>query len=562
MVGELILSLTLFTNFIGVALILLFGVSKRKLVELISIASTLISFLASVLLQIVVNNNTILTIVGVPFRVDAISKIFALIVNLIGFLSTLYSIGYMHSERDYVRYYSLFILFIGSMTNLVLTDNILYLFMHWELIGLCSALLIAYWWWKEEARIAGVKAFVMTRVSDIGLAIAVACALMQGITSISQLESSIIPSFVSIAIVLSAIGKSAQFPLHTWLPDAMEGPTPVSALLHAATLVKAGVYLVLRFSNAITADTIATNLLFIALLATLFLASLAGLVAYDIKRVLAYSTVSSISIMFLAIIQKNYALAVLYFISHATFKAMLFYTAGVVEHSAHSRDMRIVHGLYHQNFKFEAITFVIGTLSAAGIPPLFAGFVKEHILEGLAGMASHTVALAVSSIASFMLALFIMRAAIITFFYGKPEKAFEHRIDWCMTIPIATLLVIVLSLPLPIANICSICVAASDIYSINAILLISTLIGMLTPILYLYKAPTTLIAESPWGKLRDFIESSLYLDKAYMALGKVFYKNFAVLASSLHTGKPSNFLLYLLIFVLVVMILAILVHIL
>lgn len=381
MIEEPIAFLTLFTNFIGAVLILLFEAYGRKLVELIAIIATFTSFLASILLQIFVGNGFNLVVAGIAFKIDAVAKVFALIVNLIGFLSTLYSIGYMHSEKDYVRYYSLFILFIGSMTNLVLTDNILYFFAHWELIGLCSALLIAYWWWKEEARIAGVKALIMTRVSDLGLAIVVAYAMAQGINSITQLQTSAMPAFIAIAIVLSAIGKSAQFPLHTWLPDAMEGPTPVSALLHAATLVKAGVYLVLRFSDAITANTISTSILLIALLATLLLAPLAGLVAYDIKRVLAYSTVSSISLMFLALILKNYILAILYFVSHAIYKVMLFYVAGMVEHSAHSRDMRIVHGLYHQNFKLETITFIVGALSAVGDTPTFLRFCKRAYIR-------------------------------------------------------------------------------------------------------------------------------------------------------------------------------------
>ncbi|MEZ0394723.1 MAG: NADH-quinone oxidoreductase subunit L [Desulfurococcaceae archaeon] len=538
---ELALAVAVLANFVGAALVLAAG-GPRRLAEGIAVASALAGTAASIAL-LGGGHERVVVAPFVSFVLDPLSRLFAFLANFIGLLTTIYSVDYMAGDEGYRRYYALFLTFIGSMTNLVLAGDVIYLFMHWELVGVCSALLISYWWERAEARRAGIKALVMTRASDVGLAVLVSVALAKGTTDIRQLAD---PAFLgpsmqiaAIAVVIAAMGKSAQFPFHTWLPDAMEGPTPVSALLHAATMVKAGVYLVARFSDVVRASWAATTTMLASSLIAALLASLAGTVAADFKRVLAYSTVSSLSLMLLALSLGEYVAAIAYLVSHAMFKSLLFLSAGDVEHSAHTRDMRTVHGVAKRGFFLEATAFLVGALNAAGLPPLLSGLAKEEALAGLTIAVGPLASTAIAAAIAFLTALFVVRAALILFFVGYPRSELEPHVGNAMKFSVAALLAATISLPLmavllPLPGLPQ--------ASVDPPLLAATVAGCLASLL--------LLDPEALKGARTALETSLGLDVAYTFIGRAFAEKASALASSLHRGKPSTLLFYFLAFLL------------
>jgi NADH-quinone oxidoreductase subunit L len=360
---------------------------------------------------------------------DADSTLMLILVTLVAFLVQLYSLEYLHDEPPGAlgRYYTYQSLFAFSMMGLVLAPNLLQLFICWELVGLCSYLLIGFWYQKPEAARAAVKAFWTTKAGDVGLLIGI--VLLWRVTGTFELgelrtlvSSGVLPveglSLITLCMYLGAAGKSAQFPLHTWLPDAMEGPTPVSALIHAATMVTAGVYLLHRTVFLFPPDV----LMVVAWIGafTALLAAVLACVQDDIKRVLAYSTVSQLGYMMAAIGAGFSAAGFFHLLTHGLFKALLFLGAGAVIHAVHSNDLPRMGGLA-KTMPQTASVFVIGTLSLAGIP-FFGGFLSKEEILGATVAGHQTGPFVLLMIVAFLTAFYMFRVVFLAFF-ARPAEA-------------------------------------------------------------------------------------------------------------------------------------------
>ena len=387
----------------------------------------------------------------IPFStyVDAITMVMLPVVTIVALMVMVYSMGYMHGEPRYHWYFAVLSLFIAAMLTLVLAGNLIQLYLAWEGVGLASFLLIGFYWERQSAAEAAKKAFITTRVGDVGLLIGI--ILLWRATGTFDIQSIIAAAkahtidhtYLTVAMLFlfgGAVGKSAQFPLHVWLPDAMEGPTPVSALIHAATMVVAGVYLVARFSPVYAEVLIARDVVFYIGLITAVMAGTMGLVANDIKRVLAYSTVSQLGFMFVALGTGAVGAAMFHLFTHAFFKALLFLGSGSVIHAAHAQEVESLGGL-RKKMPWTTATFIIGSLALAGVP-VFAGFwSKDEILaETLRGAPIWTyVTLAATAI---LTAIYSTRLVLLTFF-GTPKDhhAYDHAHEspWIMLGPLVIL---------------------------------------------------------------------------------------------------------------------------
>jgi NADH-quinone oxidoreductase subunit L len=324
---------------------------------------------------------------AVSAHVDQLTGIMLLVVTGVGLLIHVYSAGYMHGDPGYARYFAYLNLFVFSMTMLVLAGNFLVLYVFWEAVGLCSYLLIGFWYTRKSAADAGKKAFIVNRVGDFGFGLGVLWLW----TALGTLEygevfkaagtlSPAVATGIALLLFVGACGKSAQLPLHVWLPDAMEGPTPVSALIHAATMVTAGVYMVCRSHVLFERSGVALEVVaWVGVLTAVFAATI-GLVQTDIKRVLAYSTVSQLGYMFAAAGLGAYASAIFHLVTHAFFKALLFLGAGSVIHGmSGEQDLRKMGGL-GSRMKLTSLTMLVGTAALAGLPPFAGFFSKDEIL--------------------------------------------------------------------------------------------------------------------------------------------------------------------------------------
>jgi NADH-quinone oxidoreductase subunit L len=389
------------------------------------------------------------------FQIDQLSTLFLLIITGVGFLIHLYSTAYMHEERSdhFARYFAYLNLFVFSMLLLVMGANFVIMFIGWEGVGLCSYLLIGYWFKNIDYTKAAKKAFVMNRIGDLGFLLAVFWIIAKlGTVSynevftaanIAKLSATDITG-ITLLLFLGATGKSAQIPLYTWLPDAMAGPTPVSALIHAATMVTAGIYMIAR-SNALFAEAHTTNAV-IAIIgaATALLAATIALRQNDIKKVLAYSTVSQLGYMFLALGTGAYVAAVFHVMTHAFFKALLFLGSGSVIHAASGQqDIRFMGGL-RKKLPVTYLTFLVGCLAIAGIPPLSGFFSKDAIL--LNAFAYDKFLYAVGLITAALTAFYMFRLLFITFngsFRGTEEQRHHlHESPLAMTLPLIILAVL------------------------------------------------------------------------------------------------------------------------
>lgn len=364
----------------------------------------------------------------IPFGIllDPLTAVMLVVASGVSLLVQIYSQGYMRGDRGYARYFAYMSLFTASMLGLVLARSIVQMFFFWELVGLCSYLLIGFWFTRPAAAAAAKKAFLVTRLGDFGFLLAVLYLFFQGgeLLDVPTLYEAIhagliatsVATWIGLGIFAGAVGKSAQFPLHTWLPDAMEGPTPVSALIHAATMVAAGVFLVARFFPLI--ELSGTTMDVIALIGgfTAVFAASMGLVANDIKRVMAYSTVSQLGYMMLALGVGAYIPAIFHLFTHAWFKALLFLSAGSVNHAAGTFDMRYMGGLR----KYMPATYavmIIGGLSLAGIFPLAGFWSKDEVLVGALenGSPVGIMTFLLGLIAVLMTAFYMFRAVFMTF---------------------------------------------------------------------------------------------------------------------------------------------------
>ena len=359
--------------------------------------------------------------VAVGVRLDGLTAIMLVVVTSVSLLVQVYSTGYMRGDGGYARYFAFMSLFTASMLGLVLASSLIQLFVHWELVGLSSYLLIGFWFHRPSAAAAAKKAFIVTRFGDFGFMLALLLIWSKtGLFDIAtinerapELSAAVLTGF-TLGLLAGAVGKSAQFPLHIWLPDAMEGPTPVSALIHAATMVVAGVYLIARFFPSFEAapaevlDVVAYTGGFTALLGATM-----GIVMTDIKRVLAYSTISQIGYMVMALGLGGYVAAIFHLLTHAFFKALLFLGAGSVNHGTNSFDMRRMGGL-RLTMPVTFVTFLVGTLSLSGVFP-FAGFwSKDEIL--LDALNHSPLLFVVGVVVAGMTAFYMFRVIFLVFF--------------------------------------------------------------------------------------------------------------------------------------------------
>ncbi len=372
--------------------------------------------------------------------VDGLCAVMLVVVTTVGACVQIYSLGYMKDDPRFSRFYAYLSLFLYSMLGLVLANNFFMIFIFWELVGLTSYLLIGFWFEKKSAADACKKAFLTTRIGDLGFLVGLfMIAFFTGTFNygevFDQVAAGAFPTialtFAAIFLFGGAIGKSAQFPLHVWLPDAMEGPTPVSALIHAATMVAAGVYLVARSMGVFVATADASMVVAIIGVVTSFMAASIGLVQNDIKRILAYSTVSQLGYMIMALGLYGYDTALghhsagyyagtFHLMTHAFFKGLLFLGAGSVIHAVHTNDIQEMGGLWSK-MRITAPTFCIASLSIAGIPP-FAGFWSKD--EIVAATLHHPIFLVLTLLIAFMTAFYMWRLCFLTFF-GKPRD--DHR---------------------------------------------------------------------------------------------------------------------------------------
>src|SRR5437588_3372479 len=358
---------------------------------------------------------------SVTAYVDPLTGIMLLVVTGVGALIHLYSVGYMHDDPGYPRYFAYMNLFVFSMTMLVLAGNFLLLYVFWEAVGLCSYLLIGFWYTRPAATQAGKKAFIVNRVGDFGFGLGImwlwsAVGTLDydaAFAAIGGLEPSTATG-IALLLFMGACGKSAQLPLHTWLPDAMEGPTPVSALIHAATMVTAGVYMVARSRVIFEHSPVALEVVAWIGVATALFAATIGLVQTDIKRVLAYSTVSQLGYLFAAVGVGAYAAGIFHLVTHAFFKALLFLGAGSVIHGlGGEQDLRHMGGL-RKAMPITFITLGIASLAISGFPGFSGFFSKDAILS--AAYARAPWMFWVGAITAGITAFYVFRAYFMAFF--------------------------------------------------------------------------------------------------------------------------------------------------
>jgi NADH-quinone oxidoreductase subunit L len=389
---------------------------------------------------------------SVTAYVDPLTGIMLLVVTGVGALIHLYSIGYMHGDAGYARFFAYLNLFVFSMTMLVLAGNFLLLYVFWEAVGLCSYLLIGFWYTRTSAANAGKKAFIVNRVGDFGFGLGVMWlwtalgtldydGVFKGAETLTQATA----TGIALLLFMGACGKSAQLPLHVWLPDAMEGPTPVSALIHAATMVTAGVYMVARSHVLFERSGVALDVVAWVGTATALFAATIGLVQTDIKRVLAYSTVSQLGYMFAAVGLGAYGAGIFHLVTHAFFKALLFLGAGSVIHGlSGEQDLRKMGGLAPRMVT-TTITMTVGAAGLAGVPGLAGFFSKDEILHA-AFSHHHRLLWAVLLVGAFMTAFYTFRLLFLTFFGGpRMSKEVAHHIHESpavMTLPLALLAIL------------------------------------------------------------------------------------------------------------------------
>jgi len=390
---------------------------------------------------------------GITLYLDPLAVVMVLVITVVAFLIHLYSTAYMAGDEGYARFFAYMNLFVASMLILVLADNLLLLYLGWEGVGLCSYLLIGFWYTEPANVRAAMKAFIVTRVGDTALAIALFLLFTQfgtlQIQAILQrapgmwLPGSAVAIAAAALLLGGAVGKSAQLPLQTWLPDAMAGPTPVSALIHAATMVTAGVYLIARTNTLFTLAPPVQHLVAIIGAATLLLAACSALVQTDIKRILAYSTMSQVGYMFLALGVGAWSAAIFHFMTHAFFKALLFLGAGVVILSLHEEhDIFKMGGLWRK-MPLTFWTFLIGALSLAAFPFITAGFFSKDLIvfEEWGSVEGNPGLWTVAMIGAFLTAVYTFRMVFLVFF-GKEKTKPEPRRDWQMALPLVVLAVL------------------------------------------------------------------------------------------------------------------------
>jgi NADH-quinone oxidoreductase subunit L len=390
---------------------------------------------------------------GISFYLDAMTVVFMFVITFVGFLIHIYSVEFMYEEEGFSRFFAYMNLFVGSMLILVMGDNLLLLYLGWEGVGLCSFLLIGFWYKDPENGAAARKAFIVTRVGDTAMAIGLFLLVMNFNTlNIQTLLNMAVDQWnvghgtaiaVGFLLLGGAIGKSAQLPLHTWLPDAMAGPSPVSALIHAATMVTAGVYLIARTYDIFLLAPVVQFTVAVIGAATLIVSGISALSQYDIKRVLAYSTISQIGYMFLALGVGALSAAVFHFMIHAFFKALLFLSAGAVIIALHHEHNMFKMGGIRKKLPIIYWTFLAGAAALAALPFITAGFYsKDMILFYVWGSDYGSLWLyAIGLLGAFITAVYTFRMVFITFF-GEQKTKITHYPKALINIPLIILAIL------------------------------------------------------------------------------------------------------------------------
>jgi NADH-quinone oxidoreductase subunit L len=463
MTGNTLIGLIPILPLLGFIILILTGrILTERVASWIGCGTILVSFIVSVVLfnsirttgheEFQYFNWISVDTFKVPFSlmVDPLTSLMMLVITGVGFLIHVYSIGYMHGDAGYNRFFAYLNLFVFFMLLLVMGSNYLILFIGWEGVGLSSYLLIGFWYKNTEYNNAAKKAFVMNRIGDLGLIIGMILIFIHyGTLQIAEVNASALQNsvtspnpdlmtWITLCLFIGAIGKSAQIPLHTWLPDAMAGPTPVSALIHAATMVTAGVYLIARNNILFSLSPFTSQVVMIIGVASSLMAALIALKQNDIKKVLAYSTVSQLGLMFVAVGNHAYTSGLFHMMTHAFFKALLFLGAGSVIHALHGeQDIRNMGGL-RKLLPITSITFLIGALAISGIPPFSGFFSKDEILMNL--FATNKFIWILASLSSMLTAFYMFRLVFLTF-WGKIRKPVDHihESPWTITIPLVLL---------------------------------------------------------------------------------------------------------------------------
>ncbi|AEK59196.1 NADH-quinone oxidoreductase subunit L [Acidithiobacillus caldus] len=401
--------------------------------------------------------------VSIGFDIDSLTALMLVVVTFVSLCVHIYTIGYMHDDPGYARFFSYIALFTFSMLMLVMSNNFLQLFFGWEAVGLVSYLLIGFWFTRESANQAAIKAFLVNRVGDFGFLLGIAaiyhyCGSLDYRTVFAAVPGlvgqtvEIIPgahwsvlTWIAILLFIGAMGKSAQVPLHVWLPESMEGPTPISALIHAATMVTAGIFMVARMSPIYEESTTALSVILLIGAITALSMGLIGLVQNDIKRIIAYSTLSQLGYMTAALGASAFSAAIFHLMTHAFFKALLFLAAGSVIHAmANEQDIRKMGGL-RRHMPVTYVTFLSGSLALAGIPPFSGFFSKDLIIEavGLSHIPGAGWAHAFLVLGVLVTALYTFRMFFLVF-HGAPRmdehtRAHLHESPWVITLPLLAL---------------------------------------------------------------------------------------------------------------------------
>jgi NADH-quinone oxidoreductase subunit L len=482
-------------------------------------------------------------------HVDGLAAFLAAVVNSLGFLIVVYSQGYMGHEKGLPRYYALVLLFIGAMTGLVIAGNFLQLYIFWEIVGICSAFLISFWYDRPEAVRAGLKAFLVTRVGDAALLIGfIWLYATTGTVDFQKLASMASQGFVPISILtatgvlilIGAMGKSAQVPLHVWLPDAMEGPTTVSALIHAATMVNAGVYLIARtypiFSSS---QTWLTAVGWVGIISALLAASIAT-VTTDIKRVLAYSTISQLGFMFAALgtgTQGGWFASQFHLMSQGFFKALGFLAAGSIIHMLGTRNMDEMGGL-RKRMPLTFIAFLFSTLAIAGVPP-FVGFWSKDLIVTELSLAGENVQVLLMLVASILTSYYMFRALFKVFFGPESKMVQEknvHESPKIMTIPLMILSAAVVVLGFTEVSAATLLGLTEPItfeLSIIGTAMVALVVGFLPSYMTYYSGkpnPVTFLQQhSGLAKLRKVMLTGYGFDVFYLAM---FVKPFSRISYS------------------------------
>lgn len=477
--------------------------------------------------------------------VDGITVVMINVVAFVALMVLIYSTGYMKGEVRYGWYFAVLSGFVAAMLNLVVSGNLLLVYFSWEAVGLASYLLIGFYWERQSAAEAAKKAFITTRVGDVGLLIGILLLWREAgtfdIQSIIEMAHAgeFDETYLTVAMLflfMGAVGKSAQFPLHVWLPDAMEGPTPVSALIHAATMVVAGVYLIARMSPVFEEVLIARDVVLYTGLITAVIAATMGLVANDIKRVLAYSTVSQLGFMFVALGSGAVVAAMFHLLTHAFFKSLLFLGSGSVIHATHEQEVEQLGGLWRK-MPITTVTFTIGSLALAGIFPLAGFWSKDEILLATRDEAQPIVFVLLAA-AAVLTAIYTTRLVLLTFF-GRPrnQHAYDHAHEspFIMNLPLLLLSTLaVLSGLLAIDEVGEVLGFAGGVgnviplehphdfhpdWTLATIATASAVVGILIGIFYWWGDARRAVQARAWApELHQLLVARYYFDDLYQAI--------------------------------------------